>query len=330
MGSHLAHLSSNVHTEKDVAWSRVLNFDDPFAFSASMQTVNSEVIPTAPGLFKGELKQVRFDRIWMQRFDINLPQISTGVMAANRKAFAFASDPSSAHIHYRGIDISQGEIATGFDHYHLRSGPNLRLASLSLPSDEFSDICEALIGEALSDEREFVRPDPALLARLSRLHEAIGLMALEAPDDILQLPEVERALEQQAIHLLIRCLAEGSPPKPRKSFFRHNFIIAQLEDFLASRHDQPVYLTEICRALRVSERTLRQCCEEHLGMGPIRYLTLRRMHLVRRSLQSGRNTTVTKVVTDCGFWELGRFSAAYRAMFGERPSDTLRKARTAH
>jgi AraC-like DNA-binding protein len=65
----------------------------------------------------------------------------------------------------------------------------------------------------------------------------------------------------------------------------------------------------------------------HLGMGPIRYLTLRRMHLVRQALlrADASKATVTRIVTDHGFWELGSFSVAYRALFGESPSETLRR-----
>jgi AraC-like DNA-binding protein len=62
-------------------------------------------------------------------------------------------------------------------------------------------------------------------------------------------------------------------------------------------------------------------------MGPIRYLTLRRMHLVRRALLHSEpsTATVTQILTDHGFWELGRFSVAYRMLFGESPSETLRQ-----
>jgi AraC-like DNA-binding protein len=76
-----------------------------------------------------------------------------------------------------------------------------------------------------------------------------------------------------------------------------------------------------------SERTLRVGCMEHLGMGPIRYLWLRRMHMARRALiQTAPGiTTVTEIATASGFWELGRFSVAYRALFGEGPSVTLRR-----
>ena len=59
-------------------------------------------------------------------------------------------------------------------------------------------------------------------------------------------------------------------------------------------------------------------------MGPIGFLTLRRMRLMRRALLSTNQSkaTVTRVVTDQGFRELGRFSVAYRALFGESPSET--------
>jgi AraC-like DNA-binding protein len=35
--------------------------------------------------------------------------------------------------------------------------------------------------------------------------------------------------------------------------------------------------------------------------------------------------TVTEIVTEHGFWELGRFSVEYRALFGESPSTSLRR-----
>jgi AraC-like DNA-binding protein len=128
-------------------------------------------------------------------------------------------------------------------------------------------------------------------------------------------------------HLMVRCLAEGAGIEITAGSRRHDAIIARLEDYLAENPDRAIYLTELCAATGVSERTLRSACEEHLGMAPIRYLTLRRMHLVRRALlrADAFKTTVTHIVTNYGFWELGRFSVAYRTLFGELPSETLRR-----
>ena len=108
---------------------------------------------------------------------------------------------------------------------------------------------------------------------------------------------------------------------------RHHEIVALFLEFLTANPNRPVYLTEICAAIAVAERTLRAACEEHLGMGPIRYLTLRRMHQARHALLSADalNTTVTRVAMEHGFGELGRFSVAYRSLFRESPSETLRR-----
>jgi AraC-like DNA-binding protein len=47
---------------------------------------------------------------------------------------------------------------------------------------------------------------------------------------------------------------------------------------------------------------------------------------VRRALLRADPSTsiVTRLATDLGFWELARFSVAYRALFGESPSEPLR------
>jgi AraC-like DNA-binding protein len=154
----------------------------------------------------------------------------------------------------------------------------------------------------------------------------MGQLAHETPE-ILELPEVRRALEEKLGHALVRCLADGTGVERTIGERRHSAIIARFGDFLAANPDSPLYLTEICGALGVSERTLRASCEEHLGMGPIRFLTLRRMHLARRALLRAdpAKSNVTNIVTDHGFWELGRFSVAYRTLFGETPSATLRR-----
>ena len=96
---------------------------------------------------------------------------------------------------------------------------------------------------------------------------------------------------------------------------------------MANLHE-PLYMAELAAQVGASYWMLRDCCLEYLGMSPKRYLWLRRMHLARRALRyaNADRTTVTEIATDYGFWELGRFSVAYRTLFGETPSTTLHRA----
>jgi transcriptional regulator GlxA family with amidase domain len=65
-----------------------------------------------------------------------------------------------------------------------------------------------------------------------------------------------------------------------------------------------------------------------MGMTPTAFLRERRLELAREMLgDPGLATTVTSVALACGFGHLGEFSTLYRHRFGERPSDTLRRAR---
>jgi AraC-like DNA-binding protein len=311
-------------------FSQVLAFSDPYLCQSALQSVSqAELLPTARGSFEVELTQVAMSKLRMQRIQIGLPQVSSVTVESDRKAVAFLLEPSSPELRHSGIDVTQGDIFLYEDDVaHVRSLPNSQIGTISLPADHFPTVCEAIIGRPLFEKPRHaaVRPNPALLSRLRELHRMIGRIAHDTPE-ILELSEVRRAFEEKLGHTLVRCLADGTGVETTIGERRHSEIIARFRDFLAANSDGPLHLTEICSALGVAERTLRASCEEHLGMGPIRFLTLRRMYLVHRELLKAdpAKSTVTNIVTDQGFWELGRFSVAYRTLFGETPSTTLRR-----
>ena len=310
-------------------WSKVFNFCDPFQYQSSIRAAEVELYPTARGDFRAELTQINLHQLWMQRFDEKLPQVYAGRIRPGRRVIGFLTADDQPELQHCGVAVSPRDIViSNHEVMHHRTAGNCRYGAMSLATEDFEDACEAILGRECSGltRKHLVRPDAALMFRLVRLHEMAGQMAASTPD-ILALPEVARSLEQEMIHVMIRCLADGEALGMTAGGRRHDAIVARFEEFLEANPDTPLYLTEICAGIAVSERTLRVACEEHLGMGPIRYLSLRRMHLVRRALlqADAAATTVTRIATDHGFWELGRFSVAYRNLFGEQPSQTLRR-----
>lgn len=88
---------------------------------------------------------------------------------------------------------------------------------------------------------------------------------------------------------------------------------------------QPLPLTEICQRLGVPLRSLNAYSNEVLGLSAALYLRRRRLQAVRDAMLGGRVASVTMAATQHGFWELGRFAGDYQKIFGELPSQTLRR-----
>ncbi|MGK4595012.1 helix-turn-helix domain-containing protein [Amycolatopsis sp. w19] len=97
--------------------------------------------------------------------------------------------------------------------------------------------------------------------------------------------------------------------------------------FLEANPDLDLGVADVARACRISVRALQLAFRRHLDTTPMAYLRRIRLDLARADLLAaapGDGTTVTGVAAKWGFLDGSRFSAQYRAAFGEPPSHTLR------
>jgi AraC-like DNA-binding protein len=199
---------------------------------------------------------------------------------------------------------------------------------MSLMPEDLAAAGRAIIGRELTPPSFMlpIRPPTPSLSRLLQLHEATGHLAKNAPD-ILAKPEVARAIEEALVEAMVFCLAADYSEEVRNVHRYRARVMRRLEDTLAAKSGETLYMSELCAAVGATYWTLRDCCLEYLGMSPKRYLWMRRMNLARLALWSAdpAKTTVTEIATNHGFWELGRFSVAYRSLFGEPPSAALRR-----
>ena len=104
-------------------------------------------------------------------------------------------------------------------------------------------------------------------------------------------------------------------------------IVARTRRHLEQHEGAAVLVGDLAAVADVSERTLRNTFNDYFGVSPVRYLLFRQLRQVHRALRAAGpdETSVTKVLTRHGIWEFSRFAARYRRLFGELPSETLRR-----
>jgi len=310
--------------------SAVRTFTDPDEYFAGIRNLQIEGV-VARGEFRAELTRIDLHRLFMCRFDENLSRVMKVTPSGKRAGIVFATDPGGPAMLTNGIEISNREIArVGLDwEWYLRSSAPCEWGTMSLAPEDLAAAGEAIIGRELvpATFARSLAPPAHALSRLRTLHEAAGHLAKTTPD-ILAKPEVARAIEQALVEAMVFCLADTRSDHVRNVERHRTRVKRRLERALTASAEEPLYMAALSAQVGTSYWTLRDCCLEYLGMSPKRYLWLRRMNLARRALRraNAEKTSVTEIASNYGFWELGRFSVAYRSLFGESPSTALRRS----
>jgi methylphosphotriester-DNA--protein-cysteine methyltransferase len=310
--------------------SSVRSFTDPDEYSSSMRDFRYELTVMSGADFTAEHVRVALSKLLLHQYSTNLPWVAHTETMRGRAVFALRAAPGPRLLR-AGEEMQTTNIerlASGQEIY-TRSSGTVSWGTISLSVDALVAIGAATAGCDLKPPIDVVTETPALLAttRLLRLHGAAVALAKQAPE-IIANAEAARGLEHELVQALLVCLRTTKNEEDAVAKRQHSLIMRRFHAAVAASRDRPVYVSDLCSAVRVSDRTLRICCQEHLGMGPKRYLWLRRMQQVRRALALADHTSamVTEIATAHGFWELGRFAGAYRSLYGESPSTTLARA----
>ena len=307
--------------------SAVRTFTDPDHYTTAIRQGTSEVTLTARGHFGARLTRIDLPSLWMQRFSETVPRIKHATGWGGRAIIAFPTQPGLRQS-WNGVDLQPTHVIRfkpGSSYFQHSAGASA-YGSMSLPLADMAAVGAAIAGRDLSAPRDvqIITPTRSAMTKLQRLHAVAGRLAESAPE-IIANPDAAHGLEQALIEAMVGCIVGGDAGEDRASKRRHDHIMRRFHLLMDGQPDQPFYLPEICEAMGVSERTLRICCQEQLGMSPKQFLTKRRMNMVRRDLTRALSTatTVTQVATHHGFWDFGRFAGNYKSIFGELPSAVL-------
>jgi AraC-like DNA-binding protein len=188
-------------------------------------------------------------------------------------------------------------------------------------------------------EHEFHRPhgietlqaDPNGVRRLFDWGKRLTTTAARQPVIFNERKTERRAAEVELFETLLEVLGGAHDLEPTRSDRTgqaYSDIVRSAEAHALSRVGEHLSVSDLCRAVGVSERTLEYAFRDVMGLTPVAYLIRLRLHRVRQGLLRGTHgtTTVTAEALNWGFWHFGDFSRAYKECFGELPSDTLRRA----
>ena len=304
------------------------SFVDPDQFQSAILGGNNMYNLLGRGTFRAELMDIQLDQLFLQRGREALPRLTSSSMPTNRVGIVGWFNDGQLPV-VRGAQMQQGEfmcLGLGMQSHHRTFGPN-DFTALTLDASDLSRAATDLTGRDLAvTAGKVIRPPDHLGTWLLSVIDA-ATRAGQATPGIFASQAAADALQQALLQPLIRCLMDGEArdegvPRGHRAVIAKKFAAA-----VEASLDGPLLIPDLCRMVGTTARTLNTLCREQFGVSAQRFLALRRLHLTRRSLLRSDHlfVTVTEIATSYGIWELGRFAVAYKSLFGESPSSTLRR-----
>jgi len=135
---------------------------------------------------------------------------------------------------------------------------------------------------------------------------------------------------EQTLLMLILCGAQHSyrdalEATSRSVCPKH---VVKAYHYMVANARENITVADLTRVTGVSGRALYEGFRRFKGSSPIACLRAIRMQAVRKELLEGEDCgDVTHLAARWGFTHLGRFASSYHKIFGEKPSQTLRRRR---
>src|SRR5262245_13054302 len=261
-------------------------FTNPDEYQAGIGAlgVNAKFVLTGSTDFKARLTWLKLRHLHLASGRESVARIACLSLPPAR---AFVSFPvgRKPSIVWGGLELRLGDIAFHCrgERTHQRTNHPNRWGMISLPHTQLASYSKVLTGAHLSVPQvgQAIRPPAAALAHLVKLHSSACRLA-ETKPDIIAHEEVERAMEQELMHALINCLTLENACSKRQVRRDEADILLRFEDALTDDDvGRRPSTSELAAAVGVSERSLRVCCAQLLGLSPSRYFHLRQRQRTR-------------------------------------------------
>ncbi len=130
----------------------------------------------------------------------------------------------------------------------------------------------------------------------------------------------------------LSCLVEGVLSNYSEELrYQHDGALAchvrKAQAFIDAHLQEDINLGDIAAATGVCSRLLQKAFAQHCGCSPMRFVTHARLQQIRQVLEAATSDRkIVDVMMDYGFTQGGKFAREYQQLFGEKPSETLKRA----
>ncbi len=285
------------------------------------------------GAFDGVFEEFCFGKVQVFRESLNQSVHQAGGAWPGSRTFAvpvaiegtgwFAGEVYDAH-----SMLTLGDN----DELDFRTPRRLEFLACTADATALNDYAQQVDHRNLEAELAGRRLAPTTPERLAAFGSLLATMmiSLRATPELLLHPQMRKAMEQALFAAVLDTLSTASgQAAPAPSCRARQQVVARARAYMEAHIDEPITVADLCIELGISRRTLQYSFQDVLDLNPVKFLRAIRLNAVRRALKAadpnGRST-VADVAARWGFWHLSHFSAEYKTMFGELPSDTLRRA----
>jgi AraC family ethanolamine operon transcriptional activator len=301
--------------------------EDADELAAAQPEKNRRYVQLRPGHLHADYSELRLGnfQVFRERLDVGM-RIDAAPLSKLLPIAVVTSGPGETK--FCGESLRSGAlIQAAGGHWDIRFDRGIDGVCCVFDRERFESMGFDLCGRPIAPSwlGRAVRPaDPAVVSRLGgRMRRLLSGLQLPMP----QAGEVARLLESELLELTIAALSSAEERARPEAGWRRQRAVKRALEYLDGDPQPPTTIPQLCRVAGVSQRTLEYGFRDRLGVTPARYLKVLRLNRARSELRQASPdcATVASVALRYGFAELGRFAGEYRQLFGEVPSDTLRR-----
>ena len=314
----------------------VEDISDPTAVGSGIDWIDLDAVKLQAAPFRARRVTVRLPRTTLMFHAVDAPLRTRTTVRAGQVAFVAFGPKAPGTLN--GLSVRPGMLLAAAANEEARFVVEPGWQSVNLlvsPQDLAAHLrARQRDGEFRPPQGlELLQVDPQKVRALFRWGQRVARRAAARPALFESHGWQRAAAEAEGVETLLAALRVADdvrPSRSERSRQAQSRIVQLAEDHALAHADQPMYVTDLCRAAAVSERALEYAFKASLGLTPMAYLVRLRLHRARSALKAAREdagATVSAVALDWGFWHFGEFARAYKACFGELPSQTLRGRR---